>query len=209
MTALGTSAPLAAGRTRRAALLPYGIALAILALDQAGKALAARWLLPLGAEGLSVAGGWLRLRYLENTGAAFGLLRGQGPLLTGLALLIVGLLLAYYRLLPRPTPAARLSLGLLLGGALGNLLDRLRLGYVVDYIDLTVWPIFNLADAAICAGVAILAVHLLLEGREDPRRRPQGHEEDTMVDDGASGNRAADNAAIAASRMGASGNRRP
>lgn len=209
MMALGTIGRRGAGRERRAALLPYGSALAILALDQVGKALAAHRLLPLGAEGLPVAGGWLRLRYLENTGAAFGLLRGQGPLLTGLALLVVGLLLVYYRLLPRHTPAARLSLGLLLGGALGNLLDRLRLGYVVDYIDLTVWPVFNLADAAICAGVAILAAHLLLEGREDPRRGTQGDEEDTMVDDGASGNRAAGNAAIAASRMGASGNRRP
>lgn len=199
----------AAGRERQAALLPYGIALAILAFDQASKALAVRRLLPLGTEGLLVAGGWLRLRYLENTGAAFGLLRGQGPLLTGLALLIVGLLLAYYRLLPRHSPAARLSLGLLLGGALGNLLDRLRLGYVVDYIDLTVWPVFNLADAAICAGVAILAAHLLREGREDPRRHTRGPEEDTMVDDGVSEHRAAGNAAIAASRMGASGNRRP
>ncbi|HEV3362911.1 MAG TPA: signal peptidase II, partial [Acidimicrobiia bacterium] len=64
------------------------------------------------------------------------------------------------------------SLGLQLGGALGNLVDRLRDGYVTDFIDLQVWPIFNIADSAICVGVAILAWHLLFRSSAQPRSTP-------------------------------------
>ncbi len=193
---------------RRRRLLPYAAALAVVALDQAGKALAVRFLEPLGATGLPLAGGVFRLRYLENTGAAFGLLQGRGPLLTGLALAIVGVLVVYYRTLPRHELRLQLSLALILSGAAGNLLDRLRRGYVVDFIDLTVWPTFNLADAAITTGVAILAAHLLLEGRENPRRHTQGHEQGTIgTEDEGTGDLAAGGAGRSAQQVSASSHR--
>jgi signal peptidase II len=147
------------------------------ALDQVSKVLAVRLVLPAGQDGIHVAGGVIFLRYLENTGVAFGLLQGQGPLLTGLALLIVGILIVYYRYLPHQTPELRLSLGLILGGAAGNLVDRLRLGHVIDFIDLTYWPVFNIADASICAGAVILALSILLTDRPaSSQPRAMSHE---------------------------------
>ena len=200
--------PLHSLAVRRRRLLPYAAALAVVALDQASKALAVRFLEPLGATGLPLAGGVLYLRYLENTGAAFGLLQGRGPLLTGLALAIVGVLVVYYRTLPRHGPRLQLSLALILGGAAGNLLDRLRLGYVVDFIDLTAWPTFNLADAAVTTGVVILAAHLLLEGRENPRRHTQRHEQGTIINErGGAGDLAAGGAGTPEPQVSASSNR--
>jgi signal peptidase II len=156
-------------RVRLTRYVPYVVGGAVVVVDQLSKALATRYLLSLSPDGIHLAGGFVYLRYLENTGVAFGLLQGQGPLLTGLALLVVGILIVYYRYLPRHTWLLQLSLGAILGGAAGNLLDRVRLGYVVDFVDLTYWPIFNLADACICIGVGILASHLLLEERQTSR----------------------------------------
>lgn len=120
----------------------------------------------------------LAFEYVENTGAAFGMLRGQGVLLSGFAVLVVGGLLAYYLTVHEPSAALIASMTLLLGGAAGNLLDRIRLGYVVDFVAVGLWPKFNLADSAISAGVVLLAWHLIIEPIEpsrspvDPARSP-------------------------------------
>jgi signal peptidase II len=74
---------------------------------------------------------------------------------------VIGVIVAYFRFLPANRPWLRLSLGLQLGGALGNLIDRLRQGYVVDFIYFKNMPVFNIADCCIVVGVAILAFHLL------------------------------------------------
>ena len=112
----------------------------------------------------------IRLTHQTNTGAAFGLLQDQGLFLMLVALVVIGVILFYHRFLGQDTWLIRLSLGLQLGGALGNLTDRIRDGFVTDFIDLQVWPIFNLADSAICVGVAILAYHLIFRPPPQPTR---------------------------------------
>jgi signal peptidase II len=109
---------------------------------------------------LSSLGRLFRISYVTNTGAAFGLFPNQGGLFTVVALVVVVIIVTYYRYLPTDGWLLHLSLGLQLGGAIGNLLDRVRLGYVVDFIDVGFWPVFNLADSAIVIGVGILAYYL-------------------------------------------------
>jgi signal peptidase II len=105
--------------------------------------------------------GLVRLSYVRNTGAAFGLLANQTFLIILTAVVGIAILLLYYSYPPFGRLPVKVGLGLLLGGSVGNLADRLRSGYVTDFIDLRVWPVFNLADSAIVVGVAILAYFLI------------------------------------------------
>lgn len=109
----------------------------------------------------------VRLTHTTNPGAAFGLLAHPG-FLTGLSLAVIAVLLLFYRQPLFDSPFLRPALGVVLGGGVGNLLDRLRQGYVTDFVDLRVWPVFNLADAAIVVGSGVL-VYVLLLGK--PGRR--------------------------------------
>lgn len=102
--------------------------------------------------------GFFRLTYARNTGTAFGLFQDQAMILTIVSFVAVAAIIYFYRN-AMTSPLMRAALGLQLGGAFGNLLDRVRLGYVVDFIDVGPWPIFNLADSSIVVGIAILAWH--------------------------------------------------
>jgi signal peptidase II len=107
----------------------------------------------------------LRLTYVENRGAAFGLLQDQTTFFVLVGILVIGVIAASYRYLPRSGFLLHLALGLQLGGAIGNLIDRIRQGYVVDFVDFGYhanwWPVFNVADSAIVVGVALLALNAL------------------------------------------------
>lgn len=147
-------------RTWRRESILFLIALLIVIADQGSK----YWALQNLRDGriIHLVGEVLRLRYTTNTGAAFGLFRDQGTVLAVVALVVVSGILIYYRRLPDLSLLVRISLGLQLGGAIGNLADRLlRDGSVVDFIEIVLWPIFNIADAAVVLGVAILAYYLL------------------------------------------------
>ena len=109
---------------------------------------------------------WVSITHVTNTGAAFGLFPDRGSLFVVIAVTVVVAIIFYYRHLPTGQWWIKVSLGLQLGGALGNLLDRLRMGYVIDFIDFKIWPVFNLADSSIVVGVAILAYYLLRERDE-------------------------------------------
>ena len=105
---------------------------------------------------IEVVDSWLALEYTENRGAAFGLLTGLGPILTVVSLgILIGLLLHYMRQV-RPPLWQTLAIGGIAGGAFGNLLDRFRLGYVIDFVSVGPWPNFNVADSAITIGVLAL-----------------------------------------------------
>lgn len=91
--------------------------------------------------------------YIRNTGAAFGMAENFGNVFLIIAVLVTSIIVFYYRQLPAGSWPVRISMGLMLGGALGNAIDRLRLGYVVDFFHLHGWPIFNIADSAISVGV--------------------------------------------------------
>jgi signal peptidase II len=114
----------------------------------------------------------LYLTYVQNTGGAFGLFKGRQAWFIILALLIIAWIAR--ELAGRAQMPPRLGWGyaLVLGGAIGNLLDRLRLGYVVDFIDLRIWPVFNVGDTAITIGMLVLLWHTL--GSRAPRSRPDG-----------------------------------
>jgi len=108
------------------------------------------------------------LTYTTNTGAAFGLFPDQGVLFIVIAFVVITAILFYYHHLPDGYRLVRLALGLQLGGALGNLVDRVRQGYVIDFVDFNFWPmkdwpVFNLADSAIVVGVVLLALTMLRE----------------------------------------------
>ena len=108
--------------------------------------------------------GVLRLTHGTNTGSAFGLFPNQTAALVVASVIAIGFLAYFYRAHALPRPLLRFAIALQLGGALGNLIDRVRAGAVVDFIDLGWWPVFNLADSAIVVGIALLLSVLILGG---------------------------------------------
>ena len=133
------------------------IPLAVVLIDQGLKHLMIAWIGPEAeTQRHELAGRFLALEYVENRGAAFGILPGQTLVLTAVALLVtVGVVGLMYREAPRH-PLSAVAAGMVAGGALGNIIDRVRLGYVVDYIAVGLWPRFNLADVAITLGFGLL-----------------------------------------------------
>src|SRR5919106_1307726 len=111
--------------------------------------------------------GFFRFTHVHNTGSAFGILQGLNTPLIFVSFVGVIILVVIYRSQPHPSNWLRLSLGLQLGGAFGNLIDRLRLGYVTDFIDVGPWPAFNLADASIVTGLVLLAWIFLRPGHKE------------------------------------------
>jgi signal peptidase II len=148
-------------------LLFLGLAALVVVIDQTTKRLAEDKLEKAGVRSIPipVVGDYLRFTYVENRGAAFGLLQDQTAFFVFVGILVVGVIAASYRYLPRSGFRLHLALGLQLGGAIGNLIDRVRQGYVVDFVDFGYhsnwWPVFNVADSAIVVGVALLALNAL------------------------------------------------
>ena len=156
---------LASTRVRRAGLRRVAaISGALLLLDQLTKLLIQRAFAP--GDSIPLLPPLLSLTYVQNTGAAFGLFKGQQVLFIVLALAISAWIVREMLAGPPLGLAAAWGLPLVLGGSVGNLIDRVRFGYVVDFLDLHVWPVFNVADSAITVGVA-----LLLWGAVTPSRR--------------------------------------
>jgi signal peptidase II len=149
---------------RRGGLILWSVAAGVLVVDRLTKIWAEHTL----AQPRDVIDGVLTLRLVTNSGGAFSL-GDRAPLLFAFAAILVAAAIAITSMRPRSVLHA-VALGLILGGALGNLLDRAlrgpRLsGGVVDFIDLHVWPVFNLADTAIVTGAALLAFAAIREGR--------------------------------------------
>jgi signal peptidase II len=116
--------------------------------------------------------GCLSLTHVRNTGAAFGLFTSQAFLLTLVAIIGLVAMLLLYRYIPRSSILGISALGLVFGGALGNLIDRLNYGYVTDFIDVRLWgdfhwPTFNVADSAITVGSIVLAVFIFWVFRKE------------------------------------------
>lgn len=127
--------------------------------DQVTKALALRFLLAVPTQ--PILPGILHLTLVRNTGVAFGLLAGQGLLVAAATVWILLALLQSIWKRPQISAGSALSLGLIVGGALGNLLDRLRWGCVIDFLDFRIWPVFNVADSCITIGTFLIIFRLL------------------------------------------------
>ena len=144
-----------------------GVAAAVVVLDQLTKRMAEERLERSGVRSVPfpVLSDYFRFTYVENRGAAFGLLQDQTAFFVLVGVIVIGVIAASYRYLPRSGFMLHLALGLQLGGAIGNLIDRVRQGYVVDFVDFGYqsnwWPVFNVADSAIVVGVALLALNAL------------------------------------------------
>ena len=176
-------APVVGADSRRAArrsfnpplrgLLFLGLAVLVVVTDQITKRLAEDRL--RGERSVPVVDDILRLTYVQNRGAAFGLLQDQTTFFVLVGILVIGVIAASYRYLPRSGFRLHLALGLQLGGAIGNLIDRIRQGYVVDFVDFGYrsnwWPVFNVADSAIVIGVALLALNAFAPSAEEQSAR--------------------------------------
>jgi signal peptidase II len=151
--------------------LLFGVFFALsLALDQWTKALAREHLRPRGPFNAKVViDGFFNLRYSENPGVAFGMLQqipGGKVILTGLAIVAIVLVLMYLRRTDADASRLHVALGLVGGGALGNVIDRITYGRVTDFIVWHIktheWPTFNVADAALCIGVGLMMLDMVL-----------------------------------------------
>lgn len=162
-------------------LSPVLIAAVVVILDQLSK-----WWV-VGAfqlhESLAVIPGFFDLTFVVNTGAAFGILAGEQNIwrhlffvsMTLVALVLLGLAFRQYR---HGGKCYVVGLGLISGGALGNLIDRLRFGHVIDFLDFSIkgyhWPAFNVADSAISVGVALFMLAAFLETKRESLSGPAG-----------------------------------
>ena len=152
----------------------FGCAAVALAADQALKL----WVvenMTLHYPSIPLIPGYFALTYTQNFGAAWSMLWGQSWLLIAIAAAVVIGIVVYAARLKERHWLQMTGLGFLLGGALGNLIDRARLGYVVDMFDVqnggqNIFPIFNIADISIDVGVALLLLYTFLAGREEKRQ---------------------------------------
>ena len=145
------------------------LAAVVLLLDQGTKSIIVAWL--DWGESWPVDG-FLRLTHARNTGTAFSLFQGHSTILSFVAIFAVAVLLWVYATTGAKSFVLRFALGLQLGGALGNLLDRLRLGYVTDFVDVGPWPIFNVADSAISIGMVLMVWYFVTAKDERTAEEP-------------------------------------
>lgn len=150
------------------------LALAVIALDRVTKWLVIRHI-PLGHE-IPVLGQWAQFTHIKNTGAAFGLFPGSIVPLVVVSL-VASIIVVVLAQRVRDQPSRLLPLGLILGGAVGNLIDRIFLRKVTDFILVGIpngarFPVFNVADSAVTIGVAVLAFGIYFAGKPDGEATP-------------------------------------
>ena len=162
------------------------IAVVIVALDQWTKSLV-RANIPLGGTWLPESLQWLhpyaRIVHWYNTGAAFGMFKDGSMVFTVLAFIVIGLILYYYPQVEQADWSLRIAMSMQLGGATGNLIDRLTIGHVTDFISIGNFPVFNVADASITIAAAVLFLGILImEQKERKNKQEQTEQEPTPGD---------------------------
>jgi len=151
--------------------------LIIVGLDQATKTWV-RNTIPVGSslypiESLSP---FFRIVHWYNTGAAFGMLKGFGDVFTILAILVAVVIIYYFPRVSEQDWVLRLAMALELGGALGNLVDRLTIGHVIDFLSFGNFPVFNIADSCITIGVGVLILGMLFQDWKDRQKETENNE---------------------------------
>ncbi len=143
-------------------LFCFGIIALSIILDQVSKFLAVHFLYPTGS--VAVLPKILNFTYVENRGAAFGMMADRRWIFMVVSTVAIGALLAYVIVKKPKSYLERLSLALIIGGGIGNMIDRIRLGYVIDMIDAVFvdFYVFNVADSCVCVGCGLLILYLIL-----------------------------------------------
>lgn len=131
----------------------FSIVFGVILLDQITKFLIRKFFIV--SQSLFIIDPFFHFTYLQNTGAGFGLFKGASFILIWIAVIVIGLILYFYDKIPK-IPGA-----LILGGTIGNLIDRIFLGFVTDFIDFRIWPAFNIADSCLTIGVILLLFYFM------------------------------------------------
>jgi signal peptidase II len=178
-------APGVAESERRGTTVFWLVALAILAADVVTKLIVVR-ALPLSGPSIQVFGDFFRLRHIRNSGGLFGLFPGNAIYFAVVSVIAVVVILTVLHRSRRRDRLQQVALGLVLGGALGNLIDRLRLREVVDFLDVGIgahrWPTFNVADSGVTIGVSLLVIWLLRSEAGPERSRASQEGGDGVVE---------------------------
>ncbi len=161
-------------------MLYFAVAALVIILDQASKRLI--WEIFQYRGGMDVLDGVLRFSLSKNSGAVMGILRGSTHLLLVVTIISIGVLIVFaYRMRYAPT-AKRVFLGLIIGGAFGNLIDRLAAGEVLDFIDMGFgryrWPTYNVADIAVTVGAVLLIVGYVVHPNSQSTKALPAHQEE-------------------------------
>ena len=131
-------------------------AIAIIFLDQITKRMVVDYLKL--HQSIPLINNILHLTYIQNTGAGFGILQGWNTILIFISLIIIGVILFHFDKIVKEKQI-HIPIALILGGAIGNLIDRIFIGFVIDFIDFRIWPAFNIADSAISIGAVWLIIY--------------------------------------------------
>ena len=144
--------------------LLFLVATAVIVVDQITKALV-RQNLALGEAWAPIPaiGEFFRFLYWQNRGAAFGTFQNAGPILTVIRVLIALFIVVFYQKAEIKDTLMKVSLSLMLGGAVGNLIDQFTLGFVTDFIAVGRFPIFNIADSGVTVGVGLMLLDMLIK----------------------------------------------
>lgn len=113
-------------------------------------------------DSIAVINNIFHITYVTNYGAGFGIMQGKTSLLIWFVIIVIGIILFYYERI-QEKKSLQIFSGLILGGTLSNLIDRLFFGFVIDFFDFRIWPVFNIGDSCICIGVACLIIYLIKE----------------------------------------------
>jgi|TARA_B100001964_G_C14215486_1_gene592562 signal peptidase II len=139
-------------------IIIFSTALIIILLDQITK-----FLIKINFklnESLSIIKNIFHLTYTHNFGAGFGILQNQQWILIFISIIVIGVIFYYFDRIKDKETLLQIIVGFILGGTIGNLIDRISYGFVIDFLDFRIWPVFNLADSFVTIGVAGLIIYL-------------------------------------------------
>jgi signal peptidase II len=163
----------------------FGVAGVLVALDQWTKWLV-RENIEFGGQWLPESLAWLspyaRIVHWYNSGAAFGMFQNGNMIFTVLAFIVIGAIIYYFPLVENEDWTLKLAMGLQLAGAAGNLIDRLMMGKVTDFISVGVFPVFNVADASITVGVIVLLLGVWLKELKEKKKAAEKTPEEQVLD---------------------------
>lgn len=166
-------------------LMLFGVAGVLVALDQWTKWLV-RENIEFGGQWMPESLAWLspyaRIVHWYNSGAAFGMFQNGNMIFTVLAFIVIGAIIYYFPLVENEDWTLKLAMGLQLAGAAGNLIDRLMMGKVTDFISVGVFPVFNVADASITVGVIVLLLGVWLKELKEKKKAAEKTPEEQVLD---------------------------